>query len=121
MCVICAYGSIAISLITATSLCSQAGKTMNEQDKDPYYHQRLQMVQLQLAARDINDTKVLDAMAKVPRHQFVPTQYRNESYYDGPLSIGLGQTISQPYIVALMTQLAHVDSTSKVLEIGTGS
>ena len=94
---------------------------MNEQDKDPYYHQRLQMVQLQLAARDITDTKVLDAMAKVPRHQFVPTQYRNESYYDGPLSIGLGQTISQPYIVALMTQLAHIDSTSKVLEIGTGS
>jgi protein-L-isoaspartate(D-aspartate) O-methyltransferase len=94
---------------------------MNEQDKDPYYHQRLQMVQVQLAARDITDTKVLDAMAKVPRHQFVPAQYRNESYYDGPLSIGLGQTISQPYIVALMTQLAHVDSTSKVLEIGTGS
>jgi len=94
---------------------------MNEQDKDPYYHQRLQMVQLQLAARDITDTKVLDAMAKVPRHRFVPTQYRNDSYYDGPLSIGLGQTISQPYIVALMTQLAHIDSTSKVLEIGTGS
>ncbi len=94
---------------------------MNEQDKDPYYQQRLQMVELQLAARDITDPKVLDAMAKVPRHRFVPTQYRNESYYDGPLSIGLGQTISQPYIVALMTQLAHIDSTSKVLEIGTGS
>jgi protein-L-isoaspartate(D-aspartate) O-methyltransferase len=94
---------------------------MNEQDKDPYYQQRLQMVKLQLAARDITDAKVLDAMAKVPRHRFVPTQYRSESYYDGPLSIGLGQTISQPYIVALMTQLAHIDSTSKVLEIGTGS
>jgi protein-L-isoaspartate(D-aspartate) O-methyltransferase len=94
---------------------------MNDQDKDPYYHQRLQMVQVQLAARDITNTKVLDAMARVPRHRFVPTQYRNESYYDGPLSIGLGQTISQPYIVALMTQLASIDSTSKVLEIGTGS
>ncbi len=94
---------------------------MSEQDKDPYYHQRQQMVQLQLAARDITNRKVLDAMATVPRHQFVPSQYRNESYYDGPLSIGFGQTISQPYIVALMTQLAGVDSTSTVLEIGTGS
>jgi protein-L-isoaspartate(D-aspartate) O-methyltransferase len=94
---------------------------MNEQNRDPYYHQRLQMVQSQLVVRDITDARVLDAMAKVPRHQFVPTQYRNESYDDSPLSIGLGQTISQPYIVALMTQLAHIDSTSKVLEIGTGS
>jgi protein-L-isoaspartate(D-aspartate) O-methyltransferase len=121
MCVICAYGLIAISLITAASLCNQAGKTMNDRDKDPYYEQRRQMVNVQLAARDITNTKVLDAMAKVPRHRFVPTQYRNESYNDCPLSIGLGQTISQPYIVALMTQLAHIDSTSKVLEIGTGS
>lgn len=94
---------------------------MNEQEKDPYYHQRLQMVRLQLAGRDITDKNVLDAMAKVPRHRFVPAQFRSESYYDGPLSIGLGQTISQPYIVALMTQLAHIDSTSKVLEIGAGS
>jgi protein-L-isoaspartate(D-aspartate) O-methyltransferase len=94
---------------------------MNEPDKDPFYHQRQKMVQLQLAGRDITDAKVLDAMAKVPRHWFVPDEYRKDSYYDGPLSIGLDQTISQPYIVALMTQLAHIDSTSKVLEIGTGS
>lgn len=94
---------------------------MNQPDKDPYYHQRQKMVQIQLAGRDITDAKVLDAMAKVPRHWFVPEEYRKDSYYDGPLSIGLDQTISQPYIVALMTQLAHIDSTSKVLEIGTGS
>ena len=94
---------------------------MNEHAKDPFFFQRQQMVQTQLVARDIHEKKVLDAMTKVPRHEFVPTQYRNESYYDCPLSIGFGQTISQPYIVALMTQLAGVDSTSKVLEIGTGS
>jgi protein-L-isoaspartate(D-aspartate) O-methyltransferase len=94
---------------------------MNEPDKDLYYHQRQKMVQIQLAGRDITDVKVLDAMAKVPRHWFVPEKYRKDSYYDGPLSIGLDQTISQPYIVALMTQMAHIDSTSKVLEIGAGS
>lgn len=79
------------------------------------------MVERQLAARDIRDKKVLEAMAKVPRHEFVPPQFRGESYIDSPLSIGHSQTISQPYIVALMTQLARVDSTSNVLEIGTGS
>jgi protein-L-isoaspartate(D-aspartate) O-methyltransferase len=98
-----------------------SGKKMNEQTNDPFLHQRRQMVERQLAARDIRDKKVLEAMAKVPRHEFVPPQNRDESYVDGPLPIGLGQTISQPYIVALMTQLARVDSTSIVLEIGTGS
>jgi protein-L-isoaspartate(D-aspartate) O-methyltransferase len=94
---------------------------MGEQAADPYHHQRQQMVQQQLVARDVTDKAVLAAMASVPRHEFVPTQYRGDSYYDGPLSIGLGQTISQPYIVAIMTQLAGLDSASKVLEIGTGS
>ncbi len=94
---------------------------MNENDKDPFHYQRRQMVETQLAARDIHDKLVLEAMAKVPRHEFIPKQFRDESYTDNPLSIGYGQTISQPYIVALMTQLALVDTSSKVLEIGTGS
>ncbi|MCK4856675.1 MAG: protein-L-isoaspartate(D-aspartate) O-methyltransferase [candidate division Zixibacteria bacterium] len=90
-------------------------------DKDIFYHQRQQMVKRQLAARDVVDSLVLAAMMTVPRHEFVPKSYRSQSYADGPLPIGYGQTISQPYIVAIMTQLAGIDSTSKVLEIGTGS
>lgn len=79
------------------------------------------MVNYHLHGRDIKDKKVLEAMNAVLRHKFVPDKYREESYYDGPLPIGENQTISQPYIVALMTQLLKIDSTSKVLEIGTGS
>ena len=69
----------------------------------------------------MKDETVLDAMAKVPRHLFVPQQYRKYSYHDSPLGIGYGQTISQPYIVAEMTRLLNLTPHSKVLEIGTGS
>jgi len=69
----------------------------------------------------IEDEKVLKALAQVPRHKFVPTKYRDDAYEDSPLPIGYGQTISQPFIVAEMTRLLEIDSTSKVLEIGTGS
>jgi protein-L-isoaspartate(D-aspartate) O-methyltransferase len=69
----------------------------------------------------ITDPRVLDALRKVPRHEFVPRRYRDQSYENSPLPIGDGQTISQPYIVALMTQLLDLDGTEKVLEIGTGS
>jgi protein-L-isoaspartate(D-aspartate) O-methyltransferase len=79
------------------------------------------MVERQLQGRDIVAATVLDAMRKVPRHEFVPADHRAEAYIDDPLPIGYEQTISQPYIVALMTQLAEVDSSSRVLEIGTGS
>ncbi|MCS7151622.1 MAG: protein-L-isoaspartate(D-aspartate) O-methyltransferase [Endomicrobia bacterium] len=92
---------------------------MNNVDK--FYQQRLQMVELQLKRRDIVDKKVLDAMLKVERHRFVPKEYQNLAYIDEPLPIGYGQTISQPYIVALMTQLLELDGNEKVLEIGTGS
>jgi protein-L-isoaspartate(D-aspartate) O-methyltransferase len=88
---------------------------------EKYTKFRLAMVERQLAARDIDDRLVLEAMRKVPRHLFVPEQYRGDAYRDGPLPIARGQTISQPYIVAIMTQLLKLDSTSKVLEIGTGS
>jgi protein-L-isoaspartate(D-aspartate) O-methyltransferase len=73
------------------------------------------------AAPAVDDPRVLAAMAEVPRHRFVPAGVADRAYDDTPLPIGHGQTISQPYIVGLMTQLAEVDSTMKVLEIGTGS
>lgn len=79
------------------------------------------MVAEQIAARGVSDPRVLAAMRRVPRHEFVPAELRAHAYEDHPLPIGEGQTISQPYIVALMTELASVRSGSKVLEIGTGS
>jgi len=83
--------------------------------------QRHTMVDEQIAARGIHDKRVLDAMRAVPRHLFVPEAVRVAAYRDGPLSIGSGQTISQPYIVALMAELANVRSTDSVLDVGTGS
>jgi protein-L-isoaspartate(D-aspartate) O-methyltransferase len=82
---------------------------------------RLRMVQEQIRAREIRDDAVLSAMAKVPRHRFVPAALTDKAYNDHPLPIGQGQTISQPYIVAYMTQAAEVAAGEKVLEIGTGS
>ena len=82
---------------------------------------RKNMVQKQLRTRNINDEKVLNAMGKVPRHEFVSKFYSKQAYDDHPLPIGHGQTISQPYIVALMTQLLKLKPDEKVLEIGTGS
>ena len=78
------------------------------------------MVEAQLRGRGIRDPRVLDAFLRVPRHQFVGGQYRNEAYADYPLPIGFGQTISQPYIVAAMVEGLGLSSESKVLEIGTG-
>jgi protein-L-isoaspartate(D-aspartate) O-methyltransferase len=82
---------------------------------------RREMVEQQLKARDIVDTKVLKAMLEVPRHEFVPVEMREVAYGDFPLPIGDGQTISQPYIVALMTQELALKGDEKVLEVGTGS
>jgi len=92
-----------------------------EESGDKYEGQRLKMVEAQIVRRGIKDNNVLDAMRKIPRHLFVPEKYRNSAYNDGPLPIAQEQTISQPYIVAIMTELLQIDSTSKVLEIGTGS
>lgn len=82
---------------------------------------RRHMVDAQLRARDITDPDVLDAMLRVPRHRFVPQELQAWAYVDHPLPLTDGQTISQPYIVALMTQLARVTRQSKALEIGVGS
>jgi protein-L-isoaspartate(D-aspartate) O-methyltransferase len=83
--------------------------------------QRQKMVQQQLVTRDINDQRVLAVMAKVPREEFVTAESRAAAYEDGPLPIGYGQTISQPYIVAFMTQQLRPKPTDRVLEVGTGS
>jgi len=79
------------------------------------------MVKTQLRARGIRDLRLLQAMADIPRHEFVDPRYRDQAYEDHPLPIDAGQTISQPYIVALMLELLQLEPSSKVLEIGTGS
>ena len=82
---------------------------------------RMRMVELQLLARDITDPRVVNAMRRVPRDRFVPPDQRERAYEDRPLPIGYRQTISQPYIVAYMTQALRLTSDAKVLEVGTGS
>ncbi len=89
--------------------------------EDDFLRGRLEMVRSQLAARGITDRRVLEAMSVVPRHLFISPAYRNQAYRDHPLPIDEGQTISQPYIVALMSQLLGLKEGDKVLEIGTGS
>ncbi|MCH8328964.1 MAG: protein-L-isoaspartate(D-aspartate) O-methyltransferase [Nanoarchaeota archaeon] len=91
------------------------------EEVDKYTKMRENMVEQQLKSRDINDEKVLDVMNKVERHKFVPPSLVSNAYNDNPLPIGYGQTISQPYIVALMTQTLAVNENARVLEIGTGS
>ncbi|MCP4633106.1 MAG: protein-L-isoaspartate(D-aspartate) O-methyltransferase [candidate division Zixibacteria bacterium] len=86
-----------------------------------YKKSRESMVSVQIESRGIKDTLVLKAMRDVPRHRFVPKAYLSDAYADGPLPIGYQQTISQPYIVALMTELMNLKGGEKVLEIGTGS
>jgi protein-L-isoaspartate(D-aspartate) O-methyltransferase len=83
--------------------------------------ERMDMVEHQIRRRGVTDQDVLEAMERVPRHEFVPDQYQSAAYADRPLPIGHGQTISQPYIVALMTELLQLENTDRVLEIGTGS
>jgi protein-L-isoaspartate(D-aspartate) O-methyltransferase len=92
-----------------------------DSQKDPYEHARQKMVDDQIIARGITDEATLGAMRKVPRHLFVPVTVIAFAYNDYPLQIGYGQTISQPFIVAYMTQLADPAKGKKALEIGTGS
>ncbi len=86
-----------------------------------FQKERIAMVEEQLRRRDIIDPRTLEAMAKVPRESFVPPEDRSEAYEDRPLPIGEGQTISQPYMVAVMTQALGLTGKERVLEIGTGS
>ncbi|MFP4501475.1 MAG: protein-L-isoaspartate(D-aspartate) O-methyltransferase [Candidatus Hydrogenedentota bacterium] len=90
----------------------------NEPDYD---RARRQMVETQVARRGVQDTRVLEAMGRVPRHRFVPAELAQCAYEDKPLHIGCGQTISQPYMVARMTELLALRAGDRVLEVGTGS
>lgn len=90
-------------------------------DEVGYLKARENMIRVQIEARGVSDAKVLKAMREVPRHLFVPVQLRDRAYSDTPLPIGGGQTISQPYIVALMTESLGLKGDERVLEIGTGS
>ncbi len=95
--------------------------TGNPQATREFEKQREQMVKWQIEARGITDKRVLDAMRKVERHLFVPAELASYAYADQPLPVGYNQTISQPYIVAFMTEALQLDQGAKVLEIGTGS
>lgn len=118
---------ILIFFIDRTALKRLIPKYILEAKKDVVYDTkefaelRKKMVEKQLRRRDIDDEKVLRVMNKVLRHEFVPSRYMDGAYDDRPLPIGHGQTISQPYIVALMTQSLDLDKNDKVLEIGAGS
>ena len=102
---------IILLLISSTAFCQ----------KDKYESERQKMVDDQIAARGISDQATLKAMRKVPRHLFVPPSYIKEAYSDRPLPIGYSQTISQPFVVAYMTELVKPAKGKKALEIGTGS
>jgi protein-L-isoaspartate(D-aspartate) O-methyltransferase len=91
------------------------------EDESYYADLRQRMINEQIIARGIQDERVLEALKKVPRHWFVPEEYAHIAYSDSPLPIGNGQTISQPYIVALMTELLELEGDETVLEVGTGS
>jgi len=98
-----------------TSCLSQTQQSKESDDL------RIKMVENQIVARGVKDERVIKAMKKIERHLFVPPGYQSQAYNDYPLPIGDGQTISQPYIVALMTEMLKPEETDKVLEIGTGS
>jgi protein-L-isoaspartate(D-aspartate) O-methyltransferase len=107
-------------VISAVSLFS-AWPSSFQEDEAVYAEKRRRMVETQLRARDIKDPRVLEVMGRIPRHAFVNPGYRKWAYEDFPLPIDEGQTISQPYIVALMTQALKLRPEDKVLEVGTGS
>ena len=106
-----------------TSLALGLANIADAADTKQFAVRRMRMVQEQLIGpgRDITNARVLAAIGKVPRHEFVPERHRNQAYEDHPLPIGYGQTISQPYIVAFMTEKLDPKPTDRVLEIGTGS
>lgn len=107
--------------LLAVSCQKELPQPVSEEERFDFARARRQMVETQIKARGIKDEKVLRAMLKVERHRFVPKRLEKLAYIDRPLPIGEGQTISQPYIVALMTECLGLKGGEKVLEIGTGS
>lgn len=112
---------IIILLILPACAAPAPSRPADTQAEDEFTGVRNRMVVEDIFRRGISDPRVLEAMEKVPRHRFVPEEYLSQAYADHPLPIGHGQTISQPYIVALMTQHLLLKPGEKVLEIGTGS
>ncbi|MCK5028634.1 MAG: protein-L-isoaspartate(D-aspartate) O-methyltransferase [Bacteroidales bacterium] len=110
-----------ISIILIMISVSFLSFNIVKNDSDKYEKVRQRMVRNQIVAKGVKDQKVIQAMLNVQRHLFVPKNYERMAYEDRPLSIGEGQTISQPYIVALMTETLDLKKEMKVLEIGTGS
>jgi len=114
--------ALAALFLALWGLALKGGKRGGPEGADDRYSElRRRMVEEQIVARGIRDKRVIEAMLKVPRHEFVPPEYRDLAYNDHPLPIGFGQTISQPYIVALMTEALELKPTDRVLEVGTGS
>ena len=111
--------------ITPTSIAAETAAAtvpnVTPEEFDDYAQLRREMVEQGVIRLGITDEAVIEAMTAVPRHEFVPDDYIEQAYDNHPLPIGHGQTISQPYIVALMTQAAAVEAGDKVLEVGTGS
>ena len=114
-------GAVAIGASCGPALPEQASAAGASGQQVDFERARRQMVEEQIEARGVTDARVLGALLRVPRHEYVPEEYRSLAYSDRPLPIGLAQTISQPYIVALMTELIEPEPSDRILEIGTGS
>ena len=115
------FGAFSVMVIILMGVIACYSKGGEEEENVDYESLRKGMVESQIKARGIKDKNVLNAMLAVPREEFVPEALKSRAYEDNPLPIGDGQTISQPYIVALMTELLCVEKGDRVLEIGTGS
>jgi len=121
-------GILAVILLLIAGLIKYLPQILSAQSSDtaqiesePFTKRRMEMVEETIISRGLKDRQVIAAMQSVPRHMFVPDQYLDQAYADHPLPIGYGQTISQPYIVAMMTELLDLKRGERVLEIGTGS
>jgi protein-L-isoaspartate(D-aspartate) O-methyltransferase len=108
-------------LLTVLTQCTNGKRVSESNPRGDFKTMREKMVETQIKARGVKDPRVLSSLLKVERHRFVPEECLSSAYSDQPLPIGEGQTISQPYIVALMTELLELKGEEKVLEIGTGS
>jgi protein-L-isoaspartate(D-aspartate) O-methyltransferase len=115
------FWSSALLACSAALVAGACSTPMTQNGEERWQALRARMVEQQMAARDIRSQPVLEAMRRVPRHRFVPEDERGSAYADSPLPIGFGQTISQPYIVAFMSEALDVRKSDRVLEIGTGS
>ncbi len=110
------FSYLSVLVVSLSSLIARSPDT-----DDPYAQKRFKMVEDQIIPRGITDSSVIKAMLKVPRQEFTPKEYRGGAYSDAPIPLEMGQTVSQPYMVALMTELLKPGFGMKILEIGTGS